>query len=140
MIVIDVPEHERADRPAFVAMVLGVSIEPSLMKLPARVIVNQASGQIILTADVEINPVGIMDADLVITTTTPPPTPTEINPIVERSRMAPLAKGPMRPAQTARLQDLLNAFKQLDVPVKKQVQILRMLEKLGQLRAELIVD
>lgn len=141
---IEIPEIEREDRPGFIAMILNHPINPTLLRLPPRVVVNQASGTIIMTADVEISPVGIIDSDLSITTTTPggagvppaaggaPPTPA--------SRITGIQKGDVRPSTAAKLQDLLAAFKQLDVPVKKQVHILQMLDRLGQLHAELIID
>lgn len=137
---IDIPEIERQDRPGFIAMILNHPVNPTLLRLPPRVVVNQASGTIIMTADIEISPVGIIDADLSITTTTPPPGAQPAVPITETSRIAGVQKGDVRPSTAAKLQDLLAAFKQLDVPVKKQVHILQMLDRMGQLHAELIID
>lgn len=142
---IDIPEIEREDRPGFIAMLLNHPVNPTLLRLPPRVVVNQASGTIIMTADIEISPVGIIDAELSITTTTaapgvPPVGAPAGQPITETSRIAGVQKGDVRPSTAAKLQDLLAAFKQLDVPVKKQVHILQMLDRMGQLHAELIID
>lgn len=142
---VEIPEIERDDRPGFVAMILNHPINPTLLRLPPRVVVNQASGTIIMTADVEISPVGIIDSDLSITTTT------TLDPGgaeggaqqaagVATSRMAGVQKGAIRPSTAAKLQDLLAAFRQLDVPVAKQVHILQMLDRMGQLHADLIID
>jgi hypothetical protein len=45
-----------------------------------------------------------------------------------------------RPAESARLADLVAAFEQLDIPVEEQVSIIQMLHKGGQLKAKLVMD
>ena len=143
---IDIPDIEREDRTGFIAMLLNHPVNPTLLRLPPRVVVNQASGTIIMTADIEISPVGIIDSDLSITTATGAAgvpaagAPAAGQPVTETSRIAGVQKGNVRPSTAAKLQDLLAAFKQLDVPVKKQVHILQMLDRMGQLHAELIID
>ncbi len=77
--------------------------------------------------------------DLSLTTTKPEPVPTAQNPIVERERWGQLATD-VRPTEQARLSDLLAAFKQMDVPVSEQINLLQMLHKTGKLHAELIID
>jgi hypothetical protein len=48
--------------------------------------------------------------------------------------------GDIRPSQQARLKDLLEAFERLDLPIKKQIEVLSMLDRAGQLHAELIIE
>lgn len=136
---IEIPEAERPDGQWFINQILSYRIEPVTLKLPARVIVNQASGTIVLTADVQISPSAIIDKDLTIVSTVPPPVPSPQNPIEERSSGSAVAMS-ATPGEQVRLQDVLNAFKQLSVPVEKQIQILEMLDNMGQLHAELILD
>jgi flagellar basal body P-ring protein FlgI len=92
-----------------------------------------------MTADVEISPVAIQHKDLNITTTTPTPVPTVQNPAVRTDRIASMETR-SRPSEKAKLADLLNAFKQLDIPVAERINILQMLHKTGKLHAELVVD
>lgn len=136
---VTVPQAERADRAGFLADVLGAEVNPSLLDLPARVIVNQATGTIVVTGDVRISPVAFTTKDLSLTTTRPEPVATAQNPIVERERWGQLATD-VRPTEQARLSDLLAAFKQMDVPVSEQINLLQMLHKTGKLHAELVID
>ena len=69
----------------------------------------------------------------------PEPVATPQSPIVERDRWGQLATD-VRPTEQARLSDLLAAFKQMDVPVSEQINLLQMLHKTGKLHAELIID
>jgi flagellar P-ring protein precursor FlgI len=136
---IDVPPSERGDRAGFIGDVLGTSINVALLKLPAQVIYNSEAQMIILTGDVEISPVAITQKDLTITTTVPPPVATPDNPLVETKHWTGLATNP-KEGDRAKLQDLLNAFNQLKIPVPEQVAILAMLEKTGKLHARLVRD
>jgi flagellar P-ring protein precursor FlgI len=136
---IDIPATERANTAAFVGDVLSTPINVALLKLPAQVIYNEAAGRIVVTGDVEISPVAITQSDLTITTTVPPPTPTPDNPLVEVKTWAGLAPG-AKESDKARLQDLLNAFNQLKVPVSQQIGILQMLEKTGKLHARVVIE
>jgi flagellar P-ring protein FlgI len=136
---IDIPVQERASAAAFVGDVLSTPINMNLLRLPAQVIYNKESGMIVVTGDVEISPVAITHKDLTITTVVPPPVPTLLDPLVETRRWTGVATTG-RPTERARLQDLLDAFNQLRVPVTEQIAILSMLEKTGKLHARLVVD
>lgn len=136
---VTIPEAELASRAGFVADVLNTDINVALLKLPAQVVCNQRTGAIIVTGDVQISPVAITHKDLVITTTIPAPEPTKDDPLVERTRWTGVYTN-AKPSETARLTDLLTAFKKLDVPVTEQISILQMLKKAGKLQAELVVD
>lgn len=134
-----VPEAERADRAAFVADVLSADVNTSLLRLPAMVVVNAADGTIVMTSDVEIGAVAITHKDLTITTTIPPPQPTQFDPLVQRSHWTSVQTPPPA-AGNSRLADLLAAFKQLDIPVQDQVDVLQMIQKAGKLHAKLVID
>lgn len=134
-----VPAAERADKAGFIADVLAAEVNLSQLDLPAQVIFNQRTGAIVVTGDVEIAPVAITHKDLSITTTTPAPVPSPLNPQVRRERWTDLQTG-IKPNQRAKLSDLLAAFKQLDVSPQEQIGILQMLHKTGKLQAKLIMD
>lgn len=138
---VSIPKSELPNRAAFVADVLSTPVNVALLGLAPQVVCNQRSGAIVVTGDVEISPGIITHKDLVITTTIPAPAPTAQDPLVTRTRWAQIGTdSSLSPTQNARLSDLLNAFKQLDIPVPDQISILQMLAKGGRLRARLIVD
>lgn len=134
-----IPPESRLHRAEFIADVMNTLIDPSQMKLPAQVIVNRESGAIVVTGDVRISLVAISHKNLVIRRITPEPEPTPANPVIETDRVVGLGTTP-RDRERAALEDLLDAFKQLSVPVEDQIQILQMMHKTGRLHAELIID
>jgi flagellar P-ring protein precursor FlgI len=134
-----IPPNERPDPANFVANILSKRLSPDLLKLPAQVICNERTGVIIATGNVEISPVAIAHKDLVVTTTTPPPAPTPADPLVKQEKWVGVGTAG-RPSERARLQDLLAAFKQLDVPVREQVAILTEMHKAGRLHARLVIE
>jgi flagellar P-ring protein precursor FlgI len=134
---VSVPEAERGSPSNFLASVLTKRFSPSLIDLPAMVVVNERTGSIVVTGDVEISSVAIGNDRLVVTTTTPPPVPTPASPIVERTPWTE-AGSTSTAGERARLQDLLEAFKQLNVPVKEQIGILAQIHQAGRLHARFV--
>ncbi|MBL8964714.1 MAG: flagellar basal body P-ring protein FlgI [Phycisphaeraceae bacterium] len=134
-----VPEAERVDRAAFVADVMSADVNTALLRLPAMVVVNPADGSIVMTADVQIGAVAITHKDLTITTTIPAPQPTAFDPLVDRTRWTGV-QAPAAAGGNAKLSDLLAAFKQLDIPVQDQIDVLQMIQKAGKLHAKLVID
>ncbi len=136
---ITIPKAERKQYVAFLADVLGAEINPALLELPAQVVVNQSTGAIIITGDVQIRPTAITHKDLSITTITPLPPINAGNPQVTRTGWTDL-KTSATPQEAAKLTDLIAAFKQLSIPVGEQVELLQMLHKSGQMQGKLIID
>jgi flagellar P-ring protein FlgI len=138
---ITVPKEEQHNTVGFVGDMLSWEVNPVLLKLPPRVIVNQASGTISLTGDVSIGAVVFSDEDLSITTIVPeiPPTPT--NPVIQRSNATSMNfGGEIRPSEQTRLQDVLDGWNRMAVPIEKQIEVLSQLSRMGKLHAELIID
>ncbi|MEM1166949.1 MAG: flagellar basal body P-ring protein FlgI [Planctomycetota bacterium] len=136
---VTIPEPELADPASFLGDVLSVQVSSSLLSLPARVIVNEKRGSIVVTGNVEISPAVIAHGDLVVTTITPEPPPNPALPDVrQRNVVAVDSTGDQRAA--ANLADLLNVMEQLDVPVRDQIALLAKLHKVGHLHAEFIID
>jgi len=136
---ITVPEFERNDPANFIANLLAKRISPELMRLPAQIICNERTGVIVATGNVEISTVAIAHKDLVVTTTTPQPTPTSQDPIVSKDNWVSLQTA-AKPSDRAKVQDLLSAFKQLDVPIRDQIDILKEIHRSGRLHARLILE
>ncbi len=134
-VVVTIPASER-DRPdSFISRVqrLPVPILPS----EARVQINDRTGTIVMTGDVEISPVVISHKGLTISTVQPAPTPTPRTPVVtERNTVALDTTN----QGGAKLQDLVNALDQLKVPTEDRIAIEKELHKTGKLHAKLIVE
>ncbi len=138
-VVIDVPEADLADPSGFLATVEEITFDQSLLSLPARVVVNQDTGTISLSGNVEISPAIVMHDDLVITTVTPPREPTLDRPDVSQGSMTLIGTNGAG-SGNSRGQDLINALKQLKVPARDQIAIFKQLHRLGHLHAEFIVE
>jgi len=134
---VDIPVHERANPANFIASVLTKRFSPTLMDLPAQVIVNERSGTIIITGDVEVSAVTVGSDLLSITTVTPPPIPTPTSPLVETTNVTEFGSASSN-ADRARIEDLLQAFRQLSVPARQQIQILAQINATGRLHARFI--
>lgn len=128
---VQIPAEELPDPANFIADIISVNFDGSLIDLPARVVVNEREGVIIATGDARISPVVISHADMVVTT---------VNESADGA--PPAARAAMqagRGDESARVEDLLAAFRTLDVPVADQIAILAQLHRSGRLHAEFSV-
>ena len=108
-----------------------------MLSTKARVTINQKTGTIIMTGDVEISPVVISHNGLSISTIMPPPQPSPRNPMVtDHQAIAISTTG----QGNGNLQDLVAAMEQLKVPALDRIQIIEELYKTGKLHAELIEE
>jgi flagellar P-ring protein precursor FlgI len=103
----------------------------------ARVQINEKTGTLIMTGDVEISPVVISHKGLTISTITPPPVPSARNPQV-------VVKDVIGVDTTneggAKLQDLVAALDAIKVPAEDRIEIIKELYKTGKLHAKLIME
>ncbi|MFG0283653.1 MAG: flagellar basal body P-ring protein FlgI [Phycisphaerales bacterium JB039] len=136
---ITAPEQEQANLPGFIGDIMSFQVDPSILGLPPRVVINQEAGHILTTADVEIDPTGITHDLLVTSRAVPPPIPTPENPLVVSQRWTDVAPGADE-MRRARLQDLLDALNAISMPVREQIGIIVSLHEAGQLHAELIIE
>ena len=134
-IVVTIPDAER-DRPdSFISRVQQLPVR--LMPAEARVQINERTGTLIVTGDVEISPVVISHKGLTISTTEPRPVPTPRFPLTTTKDVVSLdttAQG------GAKLKDLVDALEQLKVPAEDRITIVKELYKTGMLHAKLIVE
>ncbi len=136
-IIIQVPQREQRNPASFIAQVLEIQLDPTLVRTEARVVINERTGTIVMTGDVEISPVVISHKGLTITTITPKAEPTEETPEVEEQEFIGL--DPARRGG-ARLADLLAAFNQLKVPAEDRIAILKEIHRTGKLHAKLVLQ
>lgn len=139
-IAVVIPEGERPDPTPFVADVMSTQVATELLKLPARVICNVRSGTITFTGDVRVSPVAVTNNGINISTVTPPPAPTEADPLVSQSQWIGISTEGATTTSGTRLQDLLDAFAQLQVPARDKIAIIQQIHKMGKLHAELVME
>jgi len=134
-VVVTIPAVEREHPDSFISRVQRLPVQ--LLPTEARVQINERTGTLLITGDVEISPVVISHKGLTITTITPAPVPTARNPQIGSRDMVALDT---TNSGGARLQDLVNALDQLKVPVEDRITIIKELYKIGKLNAKLIVE
>lgn len=133
-----IPEAERVNPANFIALIQMIQIDPSIINVPARVVVNERVGSIVILGSVEISPVAITHGGLTITFITPPPVPSPQNPEVETRTWATMDTTRGNTQDSARLDQLVAAFDQLAIPPQDQIAIIFQLQKAGALHAEVI--
>jgi len=134
-VVVQIPASER-DRPdTFISNILRLPVP--VVASEARVRINDKTGTIIVTGDVEISPVVISHKGLTITTVNPPPVASPRNPLISTKQEVTIDTTNQG---GARLQDLANAFDQLKVPAEDRIDIIKELYETGKLHAKLIID
>jgi flagellar P-ring protein precursor FlgI len=134
-VLVTSPDIEQAHPDGFMARVqrLDVYMLPS----EARVQINERSGTMIVTGDVEISPVVISHKGLTISTIDPKPVGTPRAPVVTNKELVAIDT---TNAGGAKLQDLVAALEQLKVPASDRITIVKELYKTGKLHAKLIVE
>jgi len=134
-IVVNIPSIELLRPDSFISRVQRLPLP--ILPGEARVTINDRTGTMIVSGDVEISPVVISHKGLTISTVAPTPVPTPQRPIVQTKEVVALDPGS---AGGAKLQDLVNALDQLKVPAEDRIAIVKELHKIGKLHAKLIVE
>ncbi len=136
-VLITLPAFERDNPAVFISRVLQSYIDPDLVSVEPRVVINEKTGTIVITGDVQVSPVLISHKGLTIDTITPQRPPTPDNPRVDSQgffKLDPSQRG------GANLSDLLTAFNQLKVEARDRIAILRELHRSGKLHAQLVLE
>jgi flagellar P-ring protein precursor FlgI len=134
-IIVTLPAAERVRPDGFISRIMQLPI-PS-RDTEARVQINEKTGTLIMTGDVEISPVVISHNGMTISTIVPPPVPSARNPQV-------ITKDVIGVDTTneggAKLQDLITALDAIKVPAQDRIDIIKELYKTGKLHAKLITE
>lgn len=133
-IVVTLPANERDNPAGFISRVQRLPVP--VLPTEARVEINEKTGTIIMTGDVEISPVVISHKGLTITTTNPPPAPSPRTPVLSEKRMVPLDT---TREGGAKLQELVDAMDLIRVPAEDRITIVKELYKTGKLHAKLLI-
>jgi flagellar P-ring protein precursor FlgI len=136
-VVLEVPMWQRDNPGQFISPILQTYIDPSQVSGGGKVVINERTGTIVISGDVQVSPVIISHRGLTITTITPPPVANAAQPIISENgfvAMDPEKRG------GAQLADLLAAFNQLKVPADDRIDILKLMHESGKLHAQLILE
>jgi len=134
-VIVSIPQNEREHPDSFISRIQQLPVP--LLSTEARVTINEETGTIVMTGDVQISPVVISHAGLSISTIAPPPVASAQRPLVTDHQA--IAIGTTNQA-SGNLQDLVNAMEQLKVPAQDRIDILKELYKTGKLHAKLIEE
>lgn len=134
-VVVAIPPGELARPDSFISRVQRLPLP--MLASEARVVINDRTGTIVMTGDVEISPVIISHKGMTISTITPPPVPTPRAPITETRDFVALDPGN---SGGAKLRDLVAALDAIKVPAADRIAIIRELHKTGKLHAKLLVE
>ncbi|NLF29986.1 MAG: flagellar basal body P-ring protein FlgI [Planctomycetes bacterium] len=135
-VVVRVPAAETHDPADFIARVLDL---PVLMPdLKARIVINRRTGTIVITGDVQIDPVTFTQRGLTIQVVDPQLPPTPAAPRVSTERFGLLDPAGRAGRTTAR--ELTDAFNQLQVPIDDQIAVIWAIKRAGLLHAEVVEE
>jgi flagellar P-ring protein precursor FlgI len=135
-VIVRLPETEWSNPAPFLFRIEKMHLIMPLTE--ARVIIDRASGTLVVKGDVEIAPVAVTHKGMTIVTTNaggPEPDPAA----ARTSTGTFTALDPQRKGG-AKLMDLIEALNQLKVPAEDRIAIIENLHKGGQLHAKLIVE
>ena len=95
-------------------------------------LLDRTRGLVVVGADVRFRPTVVSVAGLEHVTIQPTPEPTQFDPLIRTDSTVGLTTQPGSVAG-ARLQDLVNQLRQLQVPVDKQIDLIEALKRSGSL-------
>lgn len=152
-VYVEVPKYERKDPAGFISQILQIYLDPAHVSTGARVVVNERTGTIVMSGDVQISPVIISHKGLTITTLTGG----------DQNNQNNAAGGAAGPNQNQNqngqdeqeqrfikldpqgrggtdLGKLLDAFNRLKVDAQDRIEILKLMEKSGKLHGKLVME
>jgi flagellar P-ring protein precursor FlgI len=134
-VVVTIPASERERPDSFISRVLRLPVP--MLPTEARVIINERTGSIQMTGDVEISPVVISQRGLTITTIVPAPVGTPRAPIEETTSTIGVDT---TKTGGSKLQDLIEAMEAMKVPNEDRIIIIKQLYETGKLHAKLYIS
>lgn len=150
-IYVDVPQYERKDPAGFISQILQIYLDPAHVSNGARVVINERTGTIVVSGDVQISPVIISHKGLTITTMAGQDGEGQ-QPENQNQPGANNQNGNNEPEQQrfikldpqgrggADLRKLLEAFNRLKVEAEDRIEILKLMEKSGKLHGKLVME
>jgi flagellar P-ring protein precursor FlgI len=134
-VVVTIPEIERQRPDSFISRVQRLPVP--ILPTEARVQINERTGTMVITGDVEISPVVISHKGLTISTITPPPVGTPRAPVITSKEVIAVDT---TNTGGAKLQDLVDMLDRIKVPAEDRIVIVKELYKTGKLHAKVVFE
>lgn len=139
-VLVQVPEYERNNPAAFISQILQTYIDPSQVTTAARVVINERTGTIVISGNVQISPAIISHKGMTINTVAAPQQgQQDAQPNAQGDEQRFIQVDP-EGRGGAELSDLLAAFNQLKVEAEDRIAILKLMHEAGHLHAQLIIE
>ena len=132
-VVVHIPESERANATPYIAEILRTNLSVGFIETGSRVRINEKTGTIVMTGDVEISPVAIMHGGLTITMDSPE----SQAPLAEKQNTVGIDTNRRGGAKLA---SLITAFNQLKVSIDDRIAIIKEIHRTGKLHADLVFE
>ncbi len=129
-----IPEKQTRNPASFIARIMRMPVD--LPAPEATIVIHEKTGTIAFSYNVEIVPVAVTINGLTIRIVRPEPEPTPGQPQVVDSEWAKFDTS--GEGNTAKLNDLITALDQLNVPVDKKIAAIYALQDAGALRARIV--
>ncbi len=136
-----IPELQKRNSSYYIARIMNLQL-PNLPPPEATIVINEKTGTIAITGNVEIASCIEAVGDLTIDIIDPKPVPRPDAPLLTKSQWPSLNTSPdeMTESETANVRDLLSALDQLNVPIDQKIAAIYTLEKTGAIRARIIKE
>jgi flagellar P-ring protein precursor FlgI len=152
-IVVQMPDYQRRDPAGFISQILQIYLDPAHVSTGARVVINEKTGTIVVSGDVQISPVIISHKGLTITTLTGQQDG-QGQGQQGQNAANPQGQGQGQGQQQEQrfikldpqdrggtdLANLLDAFNRLKVDAQDRIEILKLMEKSGKLHGKLVME
>ena len=136
-IVITVPVWERQDIVSFVAPILEYDVPASLVEGEPVVYIDESAETIVMSARVEVSPMGFSHPGLTLTVVDPEPIADPLNPQIREQPF--IGIDPANEGGTD-LQALLAAFNQLGLEARDRIEIVKAMHRAGLIHARVVVE
>ncbi len=124
-IEVEIPQVYRREPVQFVALLMSLPLDQ--VQTEARVVINQQTGSIVISGDVQISPAVITHRNIVVETT-------------GGNRAGQFVAVAPQDNQPARLQSLLQALNAIKVPPEDTIEIIKALHRNGSLHGWLVIE
>lgn len=131
-----IPEKQTRNPASFIARVMRMPVD--LPDPEATIVIHEKTGTIAFSYNVEIAPCAVTVQGLTIRIVTPEPEPTPEQPKITDSQWSRFDT--IQEGGTAKLNDLITALDQLNVPVQKKIDAIYALQDARAIRARIVTE
>ncbi|MBN1846167.1 MAG: flagellar basal body P-ring protein FlgI [Sedimentisphaerales bacterium] len=131
-ILVTIPAKQAQNPSPFIARIMNLPVD--LPDPEATVVINERTGVIVITGNVEISPVIVTVKDLSIRIVEPEPQPLPGQPVISQTGWS---KFDTTESTTVKLQQLIDALDQLNVSVQDKINTIYEINRAGALRANI---